>query len=191
MEKIDLNIDVNQEPTKGSLLLAEPLMPDSHFQRAVVLLCEHNDDGSLGIIINRPMEMSLEDIAQDLCIEGQLFLGGPVDQDNLFFIHTFDEIENSLPIKNGLYLGGNFNSIKALAMSGKINSSNCKFFSGYSGWGKFQLKQEIQKGSWVVADSSINDIFSISNGSLWTDTLKNLGGKYKILANYPTDPKLN
>jgi len=106
----------SMKPVRGTILISEPLLADNYFKRAVVLLAEHNEDGSFGIIMNKPIDNKFNEIVSDFPdYKGQLFLGGPVSNSSLFFIHTLgDLIDNSLKIMEGLYWGGDIESVREL-----------------------------------------------------------------------------
>ncbi len=105
-------------PSKGKILISEPLLSDNYFKRSVVLLAEHNEEGSFGIILNKPMDNKFNEILKDFPdFGGPLYLGGPVSNSSLFFIHTLgDVIENSQEIMDGLYWGGDIESVKELIL---------------------------------------------------------------------------
>jgi len=132
---------VTQKPKKGNLLVAEPsLTGDVSFNRSVVLIAEHNDEGSVGFILNKPLDYTICDLVSDISIPFQVFNGGPVEQDNLYFIHKVpDLIENSVEISDGIFWGGNFDKTIELINNGTITEQDIRFFLGYSGWGTSQL----------------------------------------------------
>ena len=98
------------EPQKGKLLIAEPsLTGDVSFNRSVVLLAEHNEEGSVGFILNKPLEYQISDLVNEILIPFQVYNGGPVEQDNLYFIHKVPHlIDNSIEISDGIFWGGDF-----------------------------------------------------------------------------------
>ena len=104
------------KPRQGKLLLSEPFMNDPNFKRTVILLASHNEEGSVGFVLNRPMELRLEQIIEDFPnSELPIWDGGPVQRDSLFYIHTLgDVVPDSIPIAGGLFWNGNFETIKAL-----------------------------------------------------------------------------
>lgn len=182
------------KPTKGRLLISEPLSMDPFFKRTVVLLCEHNEEGSFGFVINRYLDVELNDIIDNFPdFNGQVSVGGPVQRDNLFYLHTLgDQIEHSIPVKDGLHMGGDFDVIKGLVIAGKINPDQIRFFVGYSGWDSGQLDSEMDGNSWIVGEAEIPMIMNPeANEQVWAETLKNMGKQYEILSNFPEDPSLN
>ena len=143
---------IGLKPKKGKLLIAEPsLTGDVSFNRSVVLLAEHNDEGSVGFILNKPLNYSMNDLVDEIEVPFPVFNGGPVEQDNLYFIHKVpDLIPNSVEISDGIYWGGDFEITVMLVNSGKISQKDIRFFLGYSGWASLQLDQELDSKSWIV-----------------------------------------
>jgi putative transcriptional regulator len=179
-------------PSKGCLLVSEPFLADPHFERGVILLCEHSlEYGSFGFVLNRPTNLVVGDVVEMSNFNEILYVGGPVEHHTLHFIHTLSEIPNAILLKNGVYWGGDFDYVKSLAITDKLNPANSRFFVGYSGWGHEQLTQEIAAKSWVVTEMNLKNIFKSETNHLWRDILKNMGGKYKIFANYPKNPRHN
>ena len=192
---ISLQPENNEYPKKGKLLISEPFMDDPMFKRSVVLLCAHKDnEGSFGFVVNKYVNMNLQDIVSDFpTFEGKIALGGPVDKQSLYFVHTRNDIfPESQEIVEGLYLGGDFDVLKLHLNLKTINSSEVRFFLGYSGWGKFQLKEEIKEKSWLVTTkTNPKFIMDFKDDSQWKAALKNMGGQFAHLANFPEDPSLN
>ena len=184
---------INKTPAAGSILLSEPFMPDEHFKRSVVFLCEHREDGSVGFILNKPLGIKLSDAVDDFPdFDAELYLGGPVQTDTLHYIHRLGpQIEGSIEIAEGLFWGGNFEVIKLMIENGEVQPSDFKFFLGYSGWGPQQLSQEMEEKSWIVAKGEIDEILSVDPNDMWKNVLKNLGGEFRIMANFPENPSLN
>jgi putative transcriptional regulator len=186
-----LNIE---KPHKGALLISEPFLHDPYFQRSVILLTEYSPEtGSTGLILNKPIDLSLNDGLSDFPpYDGQVYLGGPIHKDNLFFIHSLGEkVEDSVEIIPGLFWGGNFETIKYLIASNQIQDNEIRFFAGYSGWEPFQLEREIEEQAWIVTQADPNIIMNTGNDSMWSEVLKQMGTEYAILANFPVDPSLN
>ncbi|MDF9796077.1 putative transcriptional regulator [Catalinimonas alkaloidigena] len=182
------------KPTKGDLLISEPFLPDPNFERSVILLCEHNKDGSLGFVLNKPIELHLSNVIEEVNgFEKVLHKGGPVQEDTLHFIHRMGEkLQGSQEIANGIYWGGDFEQLLSMINTKQLNPQDFIFFVGYSGWSPKQLEYELEDGSWIVyKQASPDDIFSSSPSGLWRDVLSNMGGKYRMLSNYPIDPRLN
>ena len=180
------------KPTKGRLLVAEPsILNDTSFNRSVVLLTEHNKSGSIGFIMNKPMKYRMSDLVPEIESDLPIYNGGPVSPENLYFIHSIpDQIPESIKITEGIYWGGNFDSVSKLLSKNKISNSQIRFFLGYSGWEVNQLREELVEFSWKVMENSYKNILSTST-SIWKNKLMELGGEYQIWANAPKNPSLN
>ena len=183
----------SHKPTKGSFLISEPFLPDPNFERTVILLCEHNEEGSFGFVLNKISGVALEDIIEDIeNFEEKVYIGGPVQQDTLHFIHRADYLEGGVDIGNGLFWGGNFEQLLVLIDTKQLKPQDFRFFVGYSGWSSGQLIEELEANSWIVAPNATPDlVFDLDNEALWKTLLKLLGGRFSIYSNYPTDPRLN
>ncbi len=185
---------VVSKPKKGKLLIAEPaLTGDVSFNRSVVLLAEHNEEGSVGFILNKPLEYDICDLVSEIKVSFKVFNGGPVEQDNLYFIHKVpDLIEGSVEISDGIYWGGNFERTIELINDLTITENDIRFFLGYSGWASLQLDQELMSKSWVVATNEYqSDIIQKSSSAFWKEKMIELGGDYLIWSNAPENPILN
>lgn len=180
------------KPQQGIILISEPSLSDFYFKQSVVLLAEHNEEGTFGIIINKPIETKINQVIPDFPeIKLPLFLGGPVKTNSLFFIHTRDEISNSLRIMDGLYWGGDIEEVKEYLKLGIVTDSDIRFFIGYSGWSPNQLDREIKDKSWVLSHTTVDKIINPNPKHLWPAYLKNMGSDYAIWANFPADPLYN
>lgn len=193
MSGLDLSFNNTLPPAKGRVLISEPFLDDPYFKRTTVLLAEHNEEGTIGFILNKELDVSLKDAIQGFpAFNGPLGFGGPVCKDQLFYLHTLgDTIGGSMEIKKGLYWGGDFDTVKSLIKDEKISPAQIRFFIGYSGWNPGQLEDEISKKSWIVCESKIQSVMKESGSQLWTELLKSLGKHYSIMANFPEDPSLN
>ena len=183
----------NIKPSRGKVLISEPFLIDYYFKRSVVLLAEHNEEGSFGLIINKPVDMKLGDVVKDFPeFDSQVYLGGPVKTDSLFFIHTRgDLIEESMKILNGLYWGGDIDHVKELITIGKLQPDEIKFFVGYAGWISKQLDGELARNSWLVSNIKAEQVMQMNTERLWKSTIKQLGGDYSYWTNFPNDPAMN
>ena len=179
---------------KGSLLLADPnIINDPYFNRAVILITENSEDEVVGFIINKPLEYNFEDIFSGMGKDYKIYNGGPVNKDNLYYIHNLpDLIPNSIKVSDNLFWGGDFSDIKNLIKDNKIGSNNIRFFSGYSGWTLSQLNNEIKEKSWIITNNRFNDkILKSKPNEFWKEEIKKLGNDYKIWSNAPENPNLN
>jgi len=185
---------LNKKPKKGKLLIAEPaLTGDVSFNRSVVLLAEHNDEGSVGFILNKPLEYDICDLISEIVVPFKVYNGGPVEQDNLYFIHKVPHlIEGSIEISDGIYWGGDFEKTISLINDLTITEADIRFFLGYSGWDSLQLDQELSSNSWVVvANEYQSNIIEKSSSAFWKEKMLELGGEYLIWSNAPENPTLN
>lgn len=191
MFEYDKNIP---EPEKGDLLISEPFLNDPNFERTVILICEHNDEGTFGLVLNKKTNLKLEDVLTDvIAYEDQLNLGGPVEQNTLHFVHKKPmELEGAVDLGNGVAWSGNFEQIKFMLNEGQLGEKDIHFYLGYSGWAEGQLREELDAQTWFVKKGATQkEIFDMSAEELWTSVLKTMGGKYKVFSNYPVDPRLN
>jgi putative transcriptional regulator len=182
------------EPKKGVLLVAEPsIMGDVSFNRSVVLLAEYNETGAVGFILNKPLKYKLNDFIPELDIELTVYNGGPVEQDNLYFIHKVPElIPDSIEISNGIFWGGDFNEIINLLKDHRLDETEIRFFLGYSGWSNNQLDQELEVNSWVVIQNNYKDeILGKIDNNFWKEKMIEFGGDYLIWSNAPENPNFN
>lgn len=181
------------ELKSGVTLISEPFLVDPNFSRTVILLAEYNpSDGSIGFVMNRKSELTLSDVVEDFPdFDGELFIGGPVGHNQLFFIHTAgDVIHSTKEIAPGLYWGGDFDQVCTLIEAGLLNSKSIRFFIGYSGWGTGQLEAEITERAWIVSQAP-SELLMIDNEAYWKKMLESLGNEFKIMASFPEDPSLN
>lgn len=183
----------NVELCKGNLLIAEPsILNDSSFNRAIILITEHTENNSVGFILNRPLDYTINEVLPDIDCDFTIYQGGPVEQDNLYFIHRVpDLISDSIEVGNGIYWGGNFESLKVLLDKKLLKNTDIRFFLGYSGWGKFQLENELKTKSWFITENNAPNIFNIDITDFWKKKILQKGGNYKLWANAPSDFNLN
>jgi len=182
------------KPTKGTLLVAEPsIIGDVSFNRSVVLLAEHNENGSVGFILNKPLKYSLKDFIPEVNSTLKVYNGGPVEQDNLYFIHKVPQlIIGSIEISNGIYWGGDFKTILGMLENNTLEEGQIQFFLGYSGWSSEQLDQELEENSWVVTTNDTDDsIIGNCCEDFWKEKMIEFGGDYLIWSNSPENPNFN
>ena len=182
-------LDIKQ----GRLLVAEPFMADNYFRRAVVVLAELNEKGSVGFILNKPVDMFVHEVIPDFPLsEHSIHFGGPVQRDQLFYVHTLgDKIANSIPIGPGLWWLGDFEQVRKMIEQKEIGQKEIRFFIGYSGWESNQLQNEMEKKSWYVSKINRDLIFDSDNKNLWSAAVKSLGKDYAHIANFPENPEMN
>lgn len=178
---------VREEIKSGKVLLAEPFMMDPNFRRSAVLLCEHTGEGSVGFIMNKPLNMRVDELIEEFPeFEGEVFFGGPVQTDTIHYVHNVgDLLEESTKVSEGVFWGGNFEKLKFLISSQLIMPENIRFFLGYSGWTEGQLLDELGYGSWVLADMDANYLFKSRPDMLWQQVMNNKGNAYTVIAQMP------
>jgi putative transcriptional regulator len=177
----------------GYLLIASPeLLTDHIFSKSVLLLVENNKTETMGFIVNQPLPLRLDDVFEDIPLNIQIWNGGPVETENLFYIHNNPNILDAVlfDIENGLYIGGNFQQVKELLLQTVLDETNIKFFLGYAGWGGGQLKAEISEKAWFVAHNNIN-LFNLDPKDLWSHKIIEVDPKNIIWKNAPSNPYLN
>ncbi len=189
-----LNIKPNfLEPQKGRLLISEPFLNDIQFRRSIVLIGDHNDEGTVGFILNRLLATTTNEIVPDLLeVNFPLFYGGPVEPNTLHFIHTAGVlIEGAQEISNGVFWGGNIEMINDLLNNKRVTPNQFRFFIGYSGWATNQLQDEVEDKTWWVAEGNDQIIFDDDLENMWKHVVKSLGEDYAYMANSPEDPSWN
>lgn len=190
---INLHPSTNIQPATGKILISEPFLADPYFKRTVVILCEHNEQGSFGFVLNKYVAVTIQELLESFpSFPTKIGIGGPVQGSNLYYIHTHgDKISNSIKIKDDLYMGGEFDDMIALVKSGELVEKDIRFFIGYSGWEEGQLAEELEEKSWFVSDLDVATIMDTSDNDLWTNVLSNMGQEYELLTHFPEDPSLN
>ena len=179
---------------KGKLLIAEPsIIGDVSFNRSIILLTEHNNEGSIGFILNKPLDFELGDLIPDVKSNFPIYNGGPVQQDNLYFIHKVAElVPESIEISEGLYWSGDFEKVTRLITDEKINQTEIRFFLGYSGWDINQLQSELSSNTWILSENIHKDnIIQAVDTAFWKKKMLALGGEYSLWSNAPEDPSYN
>ncbi len=178
---------------QGKVIVAEPFLHDPYFKRSVVLFVEHSKQGTMGFVINSPSNIKVCDAIKDFPkVDLPVFLGGPVDNDIIFYIHTLEkEIPNSTKIRSGIFWGGDFSSVQQLAKENKLNNNNIRFFMGYAGWGPSQIREEMKKNSWFCFPCKKEYVFFNSPRQLWGKILKDNNSPFSVLSNFSDTPSLN
>ena len=194
-EKIpDIAFTNNLSPKKGRILLSDPFLGDEYFERSVVYICEHSKDGSFGFVLNHYVDVNLNQLNENFpYIDAKMSIGGPVETETMYFMHALgEELNDSLEIGNGIYIGGDFKQLYSVIKKENIENHKIRFFLGYSGWSAGQLKAEIKENAWVVADiDSQEEIMNTSEENLWKYFMNKLGPKYKLMTDFPIDPSEN
>ncbi|MFP4018191.1 MAG: YqgE/AlgH family protein [Bacteroidales bacterium] len=182
----------NLTPQRGRILISEPLLNDSYFKRSVVYLTEYSANGSVGFVLNKPIDLSPNEVVKDFPkFNAPIYVGGPVAKDTIHYLHTVsDLIPNSVHVQGNIYWGGDFEKVKELISEGMITPEQIRFFLGYSGWSPNQLDEELKNNAWLVSELEASKIMA-PDRDLWEKVLQELGNKYKIWTNCPENPALN
>lgn len=181
-------------PSRGKVLISEPFLYDEIFGRSVILLVDHSTDGTMGLVLNKPLPLSLNDVLKEFKDINNIpiYKGGPLSTDTLFYLHTLKDVEDSLQIGKGVYLNGDFDAIRRYILQGNDIDGKIRFFLGYSGWEHDQLCQEIEENTWLIGSTGISSLMDEKGSAeLWKNVLGQLGGKYEIWSRFPQIPTLN
>lgn len=183
----------NVLPSRGKILISEPFLRDVTFGRSVVLLIDHTEEGSMGLIINKQLPIFVNDIIKEFkYIENiPLYKGGPIATDTLFYLHTLADIPGAIPISKGLYLNGDFDEIKKYILQGNKVDRYIRFFLGYSGWESEQLSTELKENTWLVSKEENAYLMNGDTKDMWKQALEKLGSKYETWSRFPQVPTFN
>ena len=179
----------------GKLLIAEPMLEDPNFERSVVLLIEHSEDGALGVVLNRPTDIDvgavLDEWGQLAADPGVLYVGGPVNQDSLVALGRRAVRDGEVTGWTQVFddLGAVDLHLEPTELAPGLNG--IRVFVGYSGWGPAQLEMELAQDAWVVVDAVVDDVFAPDPETMWRSVLARQGGKLARLANFPPHPSVN
>jgi putative transcriptional regulator len=180
------------ESVRGQLLVAGPALLDPNFWRTVVLVVEHNEEGALGLVLNRPSETSVGEAVPQLVTlldSGErLFIGGPVQPSAVIVLAEFEDATDAALLAfddvGVLGTGPSPDELTAGVRSGRA-------FLGHAGWGPGQLDGELERGDWILEPARLDDAFSVDPRALWSDVLTRKGGSYALVARMPADPSMN
>lgn len=161
----------------GSVLIATPKLRDPNFERSVVLILTVDQEGCVGLVLNRPSPLTCEAIARELDLtwsapQQQLLIGGPVEGRGLWFLHTPHSAFDHQPVTESISVSRSPEALEALC---DAQSQALKLYSGYAGWGPGQLEREISRGDWWVGSCSHELIFEHSYDEVWSEALRLMG----------------
>lgn len=190
------NLQTNDiKPKKGRILISEPFSDDSMFKRSVVLITEYSEKGATGFVLNKSIEN--EKVINMMKEEFQgksvnISYGGPVAVEYIFFLYFATEnlVEGSVEIMSGIYMGGDYQQMRKLVLSGELSADKVRLFGGYSGWETNQLEREIKENYWLVKNITPEEVIAIDE-NIWTNQINQLEEKYKMWTLIPEDPILN
>ncbi|MEE9391552.1 MAG: YqgE/AlgH family protein [Planctomycetota bacterium] len=183
------------ESLRGSLLISAPSLRDQNFFRTVILICEHDVTGSIGLVINREAGLKAKDAMlpvqfSDDC-KLMMRLGGPVQTESVFLLHDGTS-PGGLAVSEGISFAADEATLQELTSTdGGADGLTYRLYLGYAGWGAGQLEAEIEHGAWVRAPASSDLVFETESAKIWPEVLRRLGGRYAIMAQTPIDPELN
>ncbi|HAK12669.1 MAG TPA: YqgE/AlgH family protein [Chitinophagaceae bacterium] len=162
-------IRINMDILTGTLLASHPQLTDPNFISAIILICEHNANGSFGLRINKPINFQLQDLVEDAQdIHFQVFDGGPVEPTAVHFIHRRpDCVPEGRQISNNLFWGGNFVRALKEIRNGNLSEKDIRFFVGYCGWDTNELEAECEEQSWLLHQASTDWIFACNSMNDW------------------------
>lgn len=184
--------NIERKLVPGLLLVAEPFLADPNFSRAVIFLCEHSAEGSVGFILNKPTEYKLGDLLSESGNSDiKVRIGGPVEQETLHMLHRLPVELNGKEVLPGIYWGGVFDALGDASNNNKSIQQDLKLFIGYSGWSPLQLEHELKEGSWLIADATEKILFDTTDDMIWKAAILSLGGEFTQLINMPVNPQLN
>ena len=177
---------------RGKFLIASPTLIDPNFARSVVLIAEHNDEGAMGLVLNRPSEASVAESVEELDgvvdAGATVFVGGPVQTQAVMVLAEFDD-----PAQAAAVVLADVGFLPADADMAELSgrTRRARVFAGHAGWGPGQLDAELEEGSWIVEDALPDEVFTEEPDDLWGAVLERKGGAYALLARMPEDPSLN
>lgn len=177
----------------GILLISNPFLKDPNFIRSVIFICDYRQDGAFGFVVNKTFDQEIGNLIEGAeGIRFPVYEGGPVQKETLHFIHQRpDLIIGGMEVTKGIYWGGDFTEVLKLLREDKLGKTDIRFYLGYSGWDQGQLEDELKEKSWITRDAHPNLIFTKDIPNLWKTALRELGGEYSQMVNYPIDPQLN
>ena len=177
----------------GDVLLSEPFMNDYYFRRSVILIIDHNEEGSLGVIFNKRLAIPFNEIVQGFPeFKADVYLGGPMETDRIFFIHTLGEmIPDSHKICGGLYWSGNISVLKTMIKLDLIKPHEVRFFVGYAGWDGGQLVNELKANTWLVGRFDSKVLLHAKPSKMWSNFVNQMGRRYSLWSSFPVNPEDN
>ena len=180
------------ESLRGKLLVAAPSLQDPNFSRTVVLIAEHNDEGAMGVVLNRESEIEVEDAAPalaELVEPGALVhTGGPVQPTAVVIVAEFDDPGDAAAL---VLEEVGFVAADADFDTLETDVRRLRVFAGLSGWGPGQLESELERDDWIIEPATVEDVFAQDAEALWSAVLERKGGQYALVARMPLDPSLN
>jgi putative transcriptional regulator len=181
-----------EESLCGQLLLASPALMDPNFRRAVILVSVHSEEGAMGVVLNRPSQVTVSDavpqLEQTVAEQEHVYVGGPVQPSSIVFLAEFLD-----PTPAGLLVLGRIGFPAPDAGIDELTEATARrrVFAGYAGWGEGQLDAELDQGDWIAHNATPDDVFCEAPEDLWSNVLTRMGGSYALIARMPSDPSVN
>jgi putative transcriptional regulator len=180
------------KPKAGALLVSEPFNPEPKFKRSVVLISQHDQRGSIGFILNKPTDLTVNQVLEDFPeFDARVYWGGNQRLDSVYYIHTIPHLKGALPIANGIYWGGDYEQLKVMVESKVVTPQQIKFVAGYASWEGKLLEKEIKNNNWWVTEADEQSTLLEAPDVLWGKVLQRTGHVYGILNDFPEDPGQN
>jgi putative transcriptional regulator len=187
-----------EEPSygKGSFLIANPVLPDTNFSRTVILLCNHDEEGSFGLVVNKSAGVEPSQIFANIDVlssyQSKVFLGGPVSQEQLFYLVRSEEAIPELDqVCKNVYLGFQWEMLETVYNRLENPNEKIRFYLGYSGWGSGQLAGEMDRKSWLTCDADLRYVFYPDENNTWASVVRSMGEEYQYLTQAPVNPQWN
>jgi putative transcriptional regulator len=179
------------EPLGGKLLISNASLFDPNFRRTVVLIGHHDDEGAVGVILNRPTELAVDEavpaLAELVAPGDLLFEGGPVQPEAAVVVAEFTD-----PSEAQIVAFGAVGFLPEEAAPEDLQHiARARVFAGYAGWGAGQLEGELEEEAWLVVPAEAGDVFHEEPERLWDDVLRRLGPAFAVMRTMPADPSLN
>lgn len=192
MSTFDLDKRTNVKPNAGKILIAEPFLTDLNFLRSVVFLCSHNDEGSVGFIINKVINKNISDILPDIYKSTlQLYYGGPAQNESIHIIHKYPEELGGIEVAPGIFWGSSYDNLLRCIHNNDFSPEGIKLFLGNSAWEKGKLDSEISSRVWLVANDFDDILFDNNSEKIWERSILSLGKDFSHFSQMPLHPQLN
>ena len=179
---------------RGKLLLAAPVLKDPNFDRTVVFIAEHSEDGAMGIVLNRPSEAPVAEAIPELSWVADagaesVYVGGPVAPNGVIVLAEWEDPSQAVVlVADDLgFVPGDAEDSGALEAAVR----RARVYAGHAGWGPGQLEQELDEEAWIVESPLRDDLFSDDPAGLWAAVLRRKGREFALLSTMPPDPSLN